>query len=228
MHTVQRLRQTLYDRIHEIRTRFEVLKRDAELAALRRQLALRPVVDAAAEAQVQQALQQELAALDADRDFLRKANIGGEAMLAADQQRVRDIGVQRQWRNPQGLQTSFLTAEEVENLTIRSGTLTQAERDELKDYTFSLLYELYDNEVQYTQDLYDGIGLTEDVKKFLHYNANKALMNLGYPALFPSEICDVNPSILAALSPNADENHDFFSGSGSFINGESIRSYRLV
>jgi len=33
--------------------------------------------------------------------------------------------------------------------------------------------------------------------------------------LFPAEICDVNPAILAALSPNADENHDFFSGSGS-------------
>jgi ribonucleoside-diphosphate reductase beta chain len=67
-----------------------------------------------------------------------------------------------------------------------SRELGQAERDELKDYTFSLLYELYDNEVQYTQDLYDGIGLTEDVKKFLHYNANKALMNLGYEAMFPS------------------------------------------
>jgi ribonucleoside-diphosphate reductase beta chain len=92
---------------------------------------------------------------------------------------------------------------------------TQAERDEIKDYTFSLLYELYDNEVQYTQDLYDSVGLTEDVKKFLHYNANKALMNLGYEAMFPATVTNVNPSILSALSPNADENHDFFSGSGS-------------
>ena len=94
-------------------------------------------------------------------------------------------------------------------------TVDQAKRDELKDYTFSLLYELYDNEVQYTQDLYDGVGLTEDVKKFLHYNANKALMNLGYEAMFPASVTDVNPAILSALSPNADENHDFFSGSGS-------------
>ncbi|WP_243233241.1 class 1b ribonucleoside-diphosphate reductase subunit beta [Microbacterium sp. CIAB417] len=94
-------------------------------------------------------------------------------------------------------------------------TLDQAKKDELKDYTFSLLYELYDNEVQYTQDLYDGVGLTEDVKKFLHYNANKALMNLGYEAMFPSTVTNVNPAILSALSPNADENHDFFSGSGS-------------
>jgi len=94
-------------------------------------------------------------------------------------------------------------------------TVDQAKRDEIKDYTFSLLYELYDNEIQYTQDLYDGVGLTEDVKKFLHYNANKALMNLGYEAMFPSTVTDVNPAILSALSPNADENHDFFSGSGS-------------
>jgi ribonucleoside-diphosphate reductase beta chain len=93
--------------------------------------------------------------------------------------------------------------------------VSQAERDDLKDYTFSLLYELYDNEIQYTQDLYDGVGLTEDVKKFLHYNANKALMNLGYEAMFPSTVTNVNPAILSALSPNADENHDFFSGSGS-------------
>ncbi|MDW4571344.1 class 1b ribonucleoside-diphosphate reductase subunit beta [Microbacterium sp. M3] len=91
----------------------------------------------------------------------------------------------------------------------------EATRNDIKDYTFSLLYELYDNEVQYTQDLYDGVGLTEDVKKFLHYNANKALMNLGYEAMFPSTVTDVNPAILSALSPNADENHDFFSGSGS-------------
>jgi len=101
--------------------------------------------------------------------------------------------------------------------------LSQTERDELKDYTFSLLYELYDNEVQYTQDLYDGIGLTEDVKKFLHYNANKALMNLGYEAMFPSTVTNVNPAILSALSPNADENHDFFSGSGSsYVIGKAV------
>lgn len=121
--------QTLYDRIGLVDTRFEVLKRDAELAALRRQLALRPVVDAAAEAQELQGLQQGIQALEEEREFMRRCNQGAEAMRAEDQQRVRDISAARQWRNPQGVQTSFLTAEELENLTIRSGTLTQAERD---------------------------------------------------------------------------------------------------
>ena len=98
-----------------------------------------------------------------------------------------------------------------------------ARQAELKDYTYELLFELYDNEVEYTQDLYDEVGLTEDVKKFLRYNANKALMNLGYEALFPRDETDVNPAILSALSPNADENHDFFSGSGSsYVIGKAV------
>jgi ribonucleoside-diphosphate reductase beta chain len=92
---------------------------------------------------------------------------------------------------------------------------TPESQAEIKEYVYDLLMELYENEIKYTADLYDGMGLTEDVKKFLHYNANKALMNLGFDALFPRDACDVNPAILSALSPNADENHDFFSGSGS-------------
>ena len=100
-----------------------------------------------------------------------------------------------------------------------------ARRDELKDYTFDLLYELYDNEENYTEDLYDPLGLTEDVKAFLRYNANKALMNLGYEALFPKQATAVSPAILAALSPNADENHDFFSGSGSsYVMGKAVNT----
>ncbi len=103
--------------------------------------------------------------------------------------------------------------------------LTEPEREELKSYTFELLFELYENEVEYTQDLYDEVGLTEDVKKFLRYNANKALMNLGYEGLFPKDETEVNPAILSALSPNADENHDFFSGSGSsYVIGKAVNT----
>jgi len=93
--------------------------------------------------------------------------------------------------------------------------LEQEEQDERRAYTYTLLMEMYENEAKYTADLYDNIGLTEDVKAFLRYNGNKALMNLGFDALFPKETTNVNPAILSALSPNSDENHDFFSGSGS-------------
>ncbi|MER1892397.1 ribonucleotide-diphosphate reductase subunit beta [Proteus mirabilis] len=99
------------------------------------------------------------------------------------------------------------------------------EKQNIKDFAFSLLLDLYDNEVKYTEDLYDSVGWTEDVKKFLHYNANKALMNLGYEALFPDEITNVSPAILSSLSPDANENHDFFSGSGSsYVIGKTINT----
>jgi HD-GYP domain-containing protein (c-di-GMP phosphodiesterase class II) len=121
--------QTLYDRIGLIDTRFEVLKRDAELDVLRRQLALRPVVDAQAEERLLAALPERQQALDEERAFLRRCNQGTEAMPEADQRRVRAIGTRHEWRSPGGVTTAFLTDDEMDNLTIRAGTLTQAERD---------------------------------------------------------------------------------------------------
>jgi ribonucleoside-diphosphate reductase beta chain len=93
--------------------------------------------------------------------------------------------------------------------------LSEEKQQEYKDYTFDLMYDLYENELEYTEDIYDDLGWTEDVKRFLRYNANKALNNLGYEGLFPTDETKVSPAILSSLSPNADENHDFFSGSGS-------------
>jgi ribonucleoside-diphosphate reductase beta chain len=93
--------------------------------------------------------------------------------------------------------------------------LTDAERNEIKAWVFELLLELYENECAYSADLYDPVGLTDEVTTFLRYNANKALNNLGYEHLFAKDECQVNPAILSSLSPDANENHDFFSGSGS-------------
>lgn len=101
--------------------------------------------------------------------------------------------------------------------------VSKAKREELKNVAMDLVMDLYDNELAYTEDLYGRTPWVEDVKAFLCYNANKALMNLSYEALFPPEMADVNPAILAALSPNADENHDFFSGSGSsYVMGKAV------
>lgn len=103
--------------------------------------------------------------------------------------------------------------------------ISQQQRDALRDFALELLMALYDNEVAYTEALYGEVGWSEEVKAFLCYNANKALMNLGYEALFPAEMTQVNPAIMAALSPNADENHDFFSGSGSsYVMGKAVET----
>lgn len=131
--------QTIYDRIGLVDTRFEVLKRDATIAALRRMLDLRAKTDAEAEAAIWARHWQEVQALDEERNFLRHANVGGEAMRPEDQQRVRDIAASRRWRNPQGVETEFLSADEIENLTIRAGTLTPKEREIINHHIVSTI-----------------------------------------------------------------------------------------
>lgn len=97
-------------------------------------------------------------------------------------------------------------------------TLPTEQQDEIRNWAYALLMELYDNEVRYTQEIYDAIGLTEDVKVFLRYNANKALQNLGFDALYASE--NPNPAILGQLSGQS-ATHDFFSTQGAtYVMGE--------
>lgn len=107
--------QTIFDRIHLIDTRFEVLKRDAEIEMLRG-------------GRTQADCQALLGQLDDEREFLRQCNVGSEKMRDADIVRVHQIA-KRQWRNAEGKLADFLNEEEIENLTIRSGTLTAAERE---------------------------------------------------------------------------------------------------
>ncbi len=100
--------------------------------------------------------------------------------------------------------------------------LSDEQKEHLKDFTLDLILDMYDNECQYTEDIYDPLGWTEDVKAFLRYNANKALNNLGYEGIFPPEDCRFHTGVMASLDPSANENHDFFSGSGSsYVIGES-------
>jgi HD-GYP domain-containing protein (c-di-GMP phosphodiesterase class II) len=106
---------TIFDRIELVDTRFEVVKRDAEIEFARAGRA-RAELDA------------RLAEIDADREFLRRANVGGEAMRDDDIERVRAIATRYRWRAPNGELKDFLSPEELGNLTIRAGTLTAEER----------------------------------------------------------------------------------------------------
>ena len=106
--------ETIYDRIHLIDTRFEILKRDLELESLRGNLD-------------PQQLRNRLRALDDDRRFLHACNIGSERMRDEDVARVKRIAAYR-WRDMAGHEANFLSDDEVTNLTIRAGTLTDEER----------------------------------------------------------------------------------------------------
>ena len=120
--------ETIYDRIHLIDTRFEVLKRDAEVELLKEKALLVAHGALRAEHDAADARHRErLRRLDDDRAFLRVCNIGGEAMRDPDQERVRAIARYR-WTDTSGHEANFLSEDELENLTIRAGTLTGDER----------------------------------------------------------------------------------------------------
>lgn len=92
--------------------------------------------------------------------------------------------------------------------------LSEAEQEELKAWVYQLTYDLYQNEVKFTQMIYDAIGWTEKVKTFVRYNANKALQNLGFDPLFPDTAEDVDPIVMNGISTGT-SNHDFFSQVGN-------------
>lgn len=119
---------TLFDRIHLIDTRFEVLKRDAEIALLRALDDDRGAGSGERAEAIRAEYEARIRQFDDDREFLRHCNIGGEAMSEEAQQRVRQIAAY-QWRDTDGKTGNFLSDDEVENLSIRAGTLTAAERE---------------------------------------------------------------------------------------------------
>ena len=118
--------QTIFDRIALVDTRFEVVKRDAEIAVLRERLQAldKQVANGALNADIESRLKP----IEDDREFLRRANIGGEAMKDEDIARVQEITRRYRWRNADGERSNFLSDEELKNLTIRYGTLTPDER----------------------------------------------------------------------------------------------------
>ncbi len=124
--------ETIYDRITLVDTRFEIIKRDAQIAALRGEIT---------EAELESTLRN----IDEDREFLRRTNIGGEFMRDEDVARVKQISTRYRWMDSGGTAGDFLSEDEVKNLTIRAGTLTTDERQVINhhiDLTIEMLEAL--------------------------------------------------------------------------------------
>jgi len=120
--------ETIYDRIHLLDTRFEVVRRDLEIALLKTQQALIGQGKRMEAAEEERRYRDRLRQLNDDRNFLRGCNIGGERMRDEDIERVRRIARHYRWRDASGHEADFLSDDEVLNLTIRAGTLTEDER----------------------------------------------------------------------------------------------------
>lgn len=136
--------ETIFDRIHVVNTRFEILKRDAEISFLNQKIAAIKSGNLSIISDLEATLQQKIADYCSDQEFLRICNIGGEFMSAEYQERLTLIAKYR-WIDPQGVETNFLTDNELYNLNISKGTLTTEERKIINDHivvTIEMLEQL--------------------------------------------------------------------------------------
>ena len=129
--------ETIFDRIELIKTRMELLKKDQEIAFLRRQLNGQSNIEFDVE------YKEAISELDSNMKFLEECNIGGEFMKPELQEKVRSIGAKKV--NIFNREQPFLSEEEIQNLNIPKGTLLPDEREIINDHiviTIEMLEQL--------------------------------------------------------------------------------------
>ena len=123
--------ETIFDRIHLIETRFEILKRDAEIKILKAQVeALKAGEEFEEELWCEDVLAKRIQILNEDFEFIKICNTGGEFMSEDKMNRLKRLNEEEEnnWQL-NGETMSLLTGNELFNLSISRGTLTEAERD---------------------------------------------------------------------------------------------------
>jgi HD-GYP domain-containing protein (c-di-GMP phosphodiesterase class II) len=161
---------TIFDRIHLLDQRFELLKKQAECEMLRKQLEAIKKGQHSDAAKLEIQLDAFKRRLDADRDFLRKANIGGEYMTPEHQQRVRDIA-RNSLIDADGKAINFLSDDEIYNLNIVRGTLTAEERT------------IINNHIVVTINMLESLPYPKDLKRVPEYAGghHERMDGKGYP-----------------------------------------------
>ncbi len=177
--------QALFDRIELVKTRFEVLRKEAEVQWLRQCLEAAQAgqpVDPAWE----QSYRATLQALDEEIAFLEQANTGGEFMTDADQERVRTIA-KRRWQAADGRTRPALGEEEVYNLTISKGTLTPEER------------ELINNHIVATINILEALPFPKTLRRVPEFAGghHERMDGKGYPKGLTGEQMSLQARIMA-------------------------------
>jgi HD-GYP domain-containing protein (c-di-GMP phosphodiesterase class II) len=161
--------ETIYDRIGLVDTRFEVLKRDAVIEALHRQLRN---YNGNGEIHLDddEELEEALRRIEEDREHVRECNVGTEFITDEQVARIDSIA-SRQWLTPEGRKEYFLSEEEVQNLKIGRGTLTVRER------------EIINNHVSVTIKMLESLPYPRHLQRVPEYAGghHERMNGTGYP-----------------------------------------------
>jgi len=130
--------ETIYDRIHILKANFEVAKRDLEITYLKTKNSLSISQRKIAKSNHIKEIEQ----LDNDLAYLAKINYGS-FMKEEDKQRVKNISNRK--IIIAGVKVNLLSDDEVYNLCIQRGTLTDEEREVINNHvivTYNMLNTL--------------------------------------------------------------------------------------
>ena len=122
---------TIFNRIELLEVRLKFIKQSIQIERLEKEVALLQV-GAGLPSDLAQEYDRRLAELDDEIAFLVRANTPGEFMEKADLERVQAIGCKTYLDG--GEEKPYLTANEIENLSIDRGTLTEAERQKIQNH----------------------------------------------------------------------------------------------
>lgn len=161
--------ETKYDRIHEVLTRFEVLKRDVEIKFLRKKIAIiennnnQNILH-----QCEEDFQNEIKKINTDMQFIQEINNGTEFMPDAMVEKIKSLA-KNTWLNNNKV-APLLSEEEVYNLTIRKGTLTKEEKDTIQ------------NHVRLTEDMLNELPFPKKLRHVPEYASahHETLNGTGY------------------------------------------------
>jgi HD-GYP domain-containing protein (c-di-GMP phosphodiesterase class II) len=162
--------ETIFDRIHLIDHRFELLKAQRENAYLHQALKTVQKGKAIVAKQLTHDIKVIKNQLDDDKNFIRKVNFGSEFMKPEDIQRVKDIA-DYEYIDDSGHSAKFLTENEVYNLTIARGTLTPEERT------------VINNHIVVTINMLEALTYPKDLRRVPEYAGghHERMDGKGYP-----------------------------------------------
>jgi hypothetical protein len=176
--------ETIFDKVNLIDTRIEILKRDAEIVALKKKL---QEIDPALSVEDDE-LKTEIAKLEQDKEFIRGCNIGGETISEASAGRISQIA-NYEFVNPDGEKENILNEEDVQNLQIGRGTLNYRER------------EIINNHVAVTIKMLESLPYPKHLKRVPEFAGghHEKMDGTGYPNKLKGEDMSI-PARMVAIA----------------------------
>ena len=182
--------EKIFDRIHLIEQRFEVIKLNKEIEYLKNQTPRTEYENFTNE-------------INNDIEFIKRINFGGEFMSDEDIQKLENISRKVYIKND-GEIISFISEDEFYNLSIKKGTLTKEE------------IEIIRNHAQLSLDMISGLPFPKKYKDVLNIacNHHEKLNGLGYPRGLKAEeirledrimiLADIFEALTASARPYKD------------------------